>query len=106
MLSLKPAMYTDGLAGLAQGHGAVLVAVDGVGDGLANFLHVEGVDRVVEEQRRSGVDGRADDADAGGDVGLLGGWREAVGGIVNLLGQDEGGDGGGLAVVACRPGRT
>ena len=89
-----------GLAGVAERDGAVLVAVEDVGDRLPHAdvgeLRVGGE---VEHQRRSRVHRRTEDPEAGVLERLLAGHREAVGRVVDVLVHHDRGDVGGLTVV-------
>ena len=84
-----PDINSAGDARGAQRDDAVLLAVDDVGDGLPHFFPVELRDLEVEVDRRAAVGRRADHPDAAAAKLQLGRGRKAVGGVVDLFGQDQ-----------------
>ena len=99
-MSEKPGHELAGLARVAERDGAVLVAVDDVGDRLPHAdvgeLRVGGE---VVHQGRTRVHRRTEDPEAGVQERLLAGHREAVGRVVDVLVHHRRGDVGGLTVV-------
>ncbi len=93
-------LVLDALAGLAHGDGGVLVAVNDVGEGLADLFLVEGVDVLVEPEAGAGAGGAGEDFQVRDGLDLLDvGGGVAVGAVVHLIGENEGEGGGRFAVV-------